>query len=75
MPEVEKLEVESREARNSHLTSGSLLFSNFCLHLLPLNSTYDLFCSSYFRLLTFYSRLLTSDFRLLILLLLPTSGF
>ena len=39
MPEVEKLEVESREARKSHLTSGSLLFSNFCFHLLPLNST------------------------------------
>ena len=26
MPEVEKLEVESREVRSSHLTSGSLLF-------------------------------------------------
>ena len=57
MPVVEKLEVESREVRNSHLSSGSLLFSNFCLHL-PLNSTYDSFCSSYFRLLTSYSRLL-----------------
>ena len=43
MLEVEKLEVESREVRDSHLSSDFLLFSNFCLHLLPLNSTYDPF--------------------------------
>ena len=61
-PEVETLEVESREVRNSHLTSGSLLFFNFSLHLLPLDSAFDSFRSSYFRLLTSYSQLLVPIF-------------
>ena len=65
MPEVEKLNVESREVRNPHHNSGSLLFSNFCLHLLPLNSTYDSFWSSNFRFLTSYSWLLMPIFLLM----------